>query len=219
VYAPFICGGTAHLMALAAVAVGLLLALCYPGHRTERILIAILILQWPLAQWARWNNGTLDLGNVLPLHLCDAAAVAGIISLWRRHPLAAELCYFWGLAGTVQGLITPNLQQTFPSPAFLAFFALHGGVVMAALYGVAALKLRPRAGSLRRVCAATLIFAAAVSLANAALSTNYAFLCAKPPVASLMDSLGPWPWYILSMMGLAFVLFWLLSLPFRGKAK
>jgi hypothetical integral membrane protein (TIGR02206 family) len=178
-------------------------------------LLCALVLQWPLAQWARWQEGTLALHNVLPLHLCDAAAVAGVVTLLRRHALAAELCYFWGLAGTLQGLITPNLQSGFPALAYWAFFALHGGVVVTALYAVLSMGLRPRSGAVKRVLVATLVFAAGVGLANALLGTNYAFLCAKPPVASLMDALGPWPYYIGSLLGLAAVLFVLLDLPFR----
>jgi hypothetical integral membrane protein (TIGR02206 family) len=43
---------------------------------------------------------------------------------------------------------------------------------------------------------------------------NYGFLRAKPPQASLLDLLGPWPWYILALDALAVVLFTLLYLPF-----
>ncbi|HCN77884.1 MAG TPA: hypothetical protein DIT13_11910, partial [Verrucomicrobiales bacterium] len=73
----------------------------------------------------------------------------------------------------------------------------------------------PRPGALRRMLAFTLGYAALTGLINTALGTNYAFLCRKPEQASLMDHLGPWPWYIGSLVLLAFVLYSLLHLPFH----
>jgi uncharacterized membrane protein YwaF len=39
----------------------------------------------------------------------------------------------------------------------------------------------------------------------------------KPPTASLIDVLGPWPWYLLALEGIAFVIFFILYLPFAIK--
>jgi hypothetical integral membrane protein (TIGR02206 family) len=50
---------------------------------------------------------------------------------------------------------------------------------------------------------------------NALLDTNYGYMNGKPEAASLLDHLGPWPWYLLSLQGVAFVFFGLLLLPFR----
>src|SRR5437660_1290063 len=53
-------------------------------------------------------------GEALPMQLCDWALGAVIVALITRRQLFYEPAYFWGLAGTLQAIITPNLEVTFP---------------------------------------------------------------------------------------------------------
>lgn len=48
---------------------------------------------------------------------------------------------------------------------------------------------------------------------------NYMFLARKPSTASLLDVLGPHPWYLLALEVVAVVLFMLLYLPFAIKKR
>lgn len=54
----------------------------------------------------------------------------------------------------------------------------------------------------------------AVGAINKLLRSNYLFIAHKPETASLIDILGPWPWYILVLEGIGLVLFTLLYVPF-----
>jgi len=96
----------------------------------------------------------------------------------------------------------------------VTFFLLHGGVVVSALHAVTALGCSPRQGAVPRMICVTLAYAAFAALINKALGTNFGFLCHKPDQASLMDSLGPWPWYIGSMVILCGVFYSVLNAPF-----
>ena len=49
---------------------------------------------------------------------------------------------------------------------------------------------------------------------NQILGSNYLFIAHKPETASLIDVLGPWPWYILSLEVIGAVMCLLLYLPF-----
>jgi hypothetical integral membrane protein (TIGR02206 family) len=53
----------------------------------------------------------------------------------------------------------------------------------------------------------------AIFFLNLAIGSNYMFVAHKPLTPSLIDVLGPWPWYILSLEAIGLVLFLLLYLP------
>ena len=51
-------------------------------------------------------------------------------------------------------------------------------------------------------------------LTNWLTGGNYMFLARKPQGASLIDLLGPWPWYILALEGVALFSFFVFFSPF-----
>lgn len=67
---------------------------------------------------------------------------------------------------------------------------------------------------MKRMFVVTMLYTAAVAGINTTLGTNYGFLCHKPVQASLMDHLGPWPWYIGSLILLCVLFYSILNLPF-----
>lgn len=203
-----VCGGVLLFLAL--------LRRFHPGsaRMAECVLACLLLLDWPLAAFSHWRSGTLTWDTGLPFHLCDIAGIAGGIALLTHHRLAAEIVYFFGMAGTLQGLITPNLDVDFPDPRFIMFFVLHGGVVVTALHLVTSLKCRPRPWAVPRMVGLTIVYAFIVGAVNLSLNSNFAFLCEKPAQASLMDALGPWPWYIGSLVILCGVFYSVLDAPF-----
>jgi hypothetical integral membrane protein (TIGR02206 family) len=175
--------------------------------------------------WLCWYalfglRGWLTLSNALPLNLCDWAAVALIVALVHPRQRIYELGYFWGLGGTVQGLITPDIGRGFPDPQFIFFFINHGGIIASLLYLTLGTGLRPTPRSLPRVVFATLAYAGVAGAADFLLGTNYGFLRAKPANPSLLDFLSPWPWYIpeLVLIGLASVLIYYSPFFLRDRA-
>jgi hypothetical integral membrane protein (TIGR02206 family) len=90
----------------------------------------------------------------------------------------------------------------------------HGGVIVAALLLVAGRGIAPRRGAVWRAFAATLAVAVAAAAGSIATGGNYMFLRRKPS-GSLLDLMGPWPWYIAAAALLALAMFAVLALPFR----
>ncbi len=221
--APFPLFGPAHLALLAAVPVaGLGLAALVRARpaleRPVRLgLAAVLALNQLAYLGYAAGHGWISPPAGLPLELCDVAVWLAVAALAGAPPLAGELLYFVGLAGTVQALLTPDLGVAFPSYPAAKFFLGHGGTVAAALLLVATGRLRPRPGAWWRALLVLNAYAAAVLVLDLAAGTNYLYLARKPPVPTLLDRLGPWPWYILSADALAAGLFRLLQLPFRRR--
>jgi hypothetical integral membrane protein (TIGR02206 family) len=165
-------------------------------------------------------HGTWSPKTSLPLALCDVAVLVAAAACWWRVALLVELTYFWGLAGTLQAIITPDLNVGFPHLVFFQYLVGHVGIVVAALFLVVGMGIAPRPRSVGRVFAITLGYSALVGIVDATTGANYMFLRAPPGEWTLLRILGPWPWYVASAAGVAIVLFTLLDAPFwRGRRK
>jgi hypothetical integral membrane protein (TIGR02206 family) len=205
-----------------AIAAGLGCALCViarlrPGPpadwagRALGLLLVAGMIGWQTNQVVHHTwSAELD----LPLNLCDTALLVAALACWSRQPTLVELTYFWGLAGTLQALITPDLYSHFPHLAFLAYMVEHLGIVVAAVFLVVGLRIAPRRGAAARVFALTALFTAVVGAVDAATGSNYMFLRARPSAWSLLNVLGPWPWYIFGAAGLAVLILVVLDAPF-----
>ena len=90
--------------------------------------------------------------DALPMHLCDWASFAVIIALVWRGQLAYELAYLWGLSGTFQAVLTPDLTEAFPNPFFIGFFVDHCGIIVSVLFLTWGLAMRPQPGAVLRAC-------------------------------------------------------------------
>jgi len=179
---------------------------------------------YPLSQ-AAWLSFDIDqsLDNQLPLHLCDVAAFIAGFAMITRKPLLCTLTYFWGLAATVQALLTPAIPVGFPAWPYITFFIQHFAIVGVALYLPIVQSWRPLTPWWKSPLIAygwILIYLLTVMIINRVLHSNFGFAMHPPENPSLIDHLGPWPWYLVSMSGIALVLFLVLALPFsRSSAR
>jgi hypothetical integral membrane protein (TIGR02206 family) len=186
------------------------------------LLASINLCVYPLSLAAWWSLAAeKSIDNLLPFHLCDIAAITAGIALITKRPLFCALTYFWGLAATVQGLLTPAITVGFPALPFVMFFVHHFAVVTAALYLPLVTGWRPKQpfwkGPLE-VYGWSLVYLAFAISANRLLGSNFAFASRPPDNPSLIDHLGPWPWYLLAMQVIALAFFFLLALPFVRKS-
>jgi hypothetical integral membrane protein (TIGR02206 family) len=217
--------GPAHLVVLGLVlAVNLALVplrgvLGVAGRRGARWGLAVLIAVSFAAQTA-WHVavGGWDVRTGLPLHLCDVTALLSIALLLTRSRWLYDFIYFLGIGGALQALVTSNVGiYGFPHVYFVTSMVVHGGIITTALYFTVVEGFRPTWHTLWRVTRWMFAYTVAIFVLNLALGSNYLFIGHRPEFPSLIDELGPWPWYVLSLVGVGIGSLLVLYVPFALK--
>ena len=215
--------GASHLVPVACIAVVNTLIIVFRSSIRDttldvalRALIAGLLLanELGLSLW-RVRHRLWTVQTSLPLHLCGVSVVLGAAMLLTRSFLLFELTYFWAMGGALQGLLTPDVEGwDFPTFRWATTFVSHGLIVTANLYVVFVLGMRPTFASLLKSMVVVNVYGVAMLLFNRATGANYGFLCRKPDQPTLLDLLGPWPWYLLGLEAVAWALSFLFLVPF-----
>ncbi len=158
--------------------------------------------------------GTFDVAEDLPFHLCNVCVYLSPLFMYTRRKELYFILFCWVMSGTLQGVITPNIAEGFPHFNFLRYWIIHCGMVTLMLYNTFILGFRMTFKGAITAFLAIQLYAIFAFLMNFLLHANYAFLNRKPEHASLFDVLGDYPYYIISLEGVAIILFLLCWLPF-----
>ena len=182
---------------------------------TRRTTAFVLLAQeFSLSIW-RMSHGVWEPGTSLPLHLCGMGIVLAAFMMINRNYLLYELVYFWGLGGAIQACLTPNIgEYGYPHYRYFQFFVSHGTLIFASLYMTWVGGLRPTHKSIWKVMGITNIYLVIIAGFNTLTNGNYLFICHKPETGSIMDAMGPWPWYVLVLEVVAVISFYIYYLPF-----
>src|SRR5690242_9976284 len=195
-------------------------------ERSIRLTIAgLLLINYVAYLFVARDFGVTHWYKALPLQLCDWAMIVIIGALWTGNRRWLEIAYFWGIGGTLQAIITPNLPFGFPDLRFISFFVAHSGIIIGIVFLMLVYGFRPRAIGILRTFAWTEVYFVVAFTADLLTGENYGFLMHKPEAASLLNFLSDsHPIYLLEFHLLAFVFFALLYAPFaivdlaRGKS-
>jgi hypothetical integral membrane protein (TIGR02206 family) len=158
--------------------------------------------------------GTFNIQEDLPIHICRIVAVMAPWVYLREKPLWTGICYFWVLVGTVNATLTPDLYSDFPHWEYFNYFGLHLGLIFLPIYYVVVLGHRISLKDLWNAIIASNIFVILSLIINKVLGSNYMFTMRKPEASTILDYLGPWPIYLLSVEALGIALFFVVYLPF-----
>lgn len=178
------------------------------------IACSLLIIESLYYVWAV-KSGIFSVKYSLPLELCSFSLYASILLLWTNNEKLYPFVFFSGIGGAIQAIFTPALEFDFPHFRFFHFFYLHLGIIFTALYFTWVKRMRPTFKTLLASFLTLNVLALTVSIVNYAIDANYMFLKSKPVDGSLLDYLGPYPYYIFVLEFVAFMMFILLWLLFR----
>jgi hypothetical integral membrane protein (TIGR02206 family) len=219
--------GTSHQVVIVVLLVGAVLLVRFGRSHAgqagadrlgKALALAILLFMVPL-QVLYLTPAYWSLQRTLPLNLCDLAWMVAAYALWTHRRWAVALTYYWGLTLSTQAVITPDLAKDFPDPGFLLFWGMHLLIVWSAVYVAWGLRLTPDWRSYRTAVGLTAAWAVTAFAFNEVAGTNYGFLNAKPPTASILDLLGPWPWYVLAEVVIVCVVWALVTWPWVALAR
>ncbi|WP_411768423.1 TIGR02206 family membrane protein [Winogradskyella sp. A3E31] len=144
-------------------------------------------------------SGNYNFSTDLPLFLCSfLALIIPVFSFYRKFWMY-EVLLFIIIAGTTQGVITPDIPEGFPSFDYFRYWTVHLGLLLVIFYATFVFRMRPTFKSVFKAFLALQIYAIVVLLLNWLLNANYSYLSKKPESASALDFFHDWPYYILEL--------------------
>jgi len=160
------------------------------------------------------KTDAFTIADGLPLHLCRILGIVAPVVMYSKNRYALGMFYFFTLAGTLNANLTPDLPEGFPNLSYLCYWMLHSGLVVVAIYSVAVYRLRVNLQDIIRVFLVSNILLVVMYAINHLLNSNYLYTMRTPPSASLLDHMGPWPWYLLSGQGVMLLMMGIVYVPF-----
>jgi len=156
--------------------------------------------------------------ELLPLHLCPIVIILSIFMMFFHSEVIFQAVYFWSI-GAFFAIIMPEIRDGMSNFASQSFFITHFFILFSTAYAFVHFRFRPtRAGFL---CSFLLLVTLAFVMyfVNNKLGTNYLYVNHPPVTKSLMDFMGPWPYYIFSLAGIDIAISFFMYLPFRKNKK
>ena len=187
--------------------------------RVEKVIIAILsavlVLNYVVYLIFIRSRGTTTWQQMLPMQLCDWGMVVVIVAMWTGNQRWFEVAYFWGIGGTLQAVLTPNLPFGFPDWRFISFFTSHCGIIIGVVFLMLTRRYRPYPMSIVRAFLWSEFYFVVTFITDKLTGFNYGFLLHKPEAFSILSFLSDsQPLYLLQMHGLALSFFLALYVPF-----
>src|SRR5947207_10581535 len=189
------------------------------SQRLEKIIIgvlsAVLILNYVIYLIFIRSRGLVDWRQILPMQMCDWGMVVVIVAMWTGNQRWFEVAYFWGIGGTLQAVLTPNLRFGFPDWRFISFFTSHCGIIVGVIFLMLTRRYRPYPLSIVRVFLWPAFYIVVTLAVDKLTGFNYGFLLHKPEAFCILSFLSDLrPLYLLEMHGVALLFFLGLYAPF-----
>ena len=172
------------------------------------VLSVVLILNYIFYLVFIRSRGVVDWRQMLPMQMCDWGMIVVIVAMWTGSQRWFEVAYFWGIGGTLQAVLTPNLRFGFPDWRFISFFTSHSGIIVGVVFLMLTRGYRPYPMSIVRIWLWSEFYFVVTFVVDGLTGFNYGFLLHKPEAFSILSFLSDSrPLYLLQMHGVALLFF------------
>lgn len=155
-----------------------------------------------------------DVKQDLPFHLCRALCLMMPFVMLIRNRFWLGVSYFWIIVGTLNANITPDIEFGYPHYDYFNYWLQHSGLIILPIYAIFVYELRIKWRDFFNAYIGVNLFLVLSLIVNFILKSNYMYSSAKPPSGSLLDYMGPWPWYLITGQALAIGLCGIAIVPF-----
>ena len=154
----------------------------------------------------------LSLARDLPLNICNFSLIIATVSLVTRNRYCFEFSYFIGATAALQSLLTPGLAYIYNHTDYIMFFFQHALIIVLALWNVFVDGMITSKNAILRTMIFLNLMVLPVGVINWFVDSNYMYICEKPLVESPF-LFGEWPWYILSLEVVGFLMMLIAAIP------
>ena len=162
----------------------------------QKALAFAFILVYLITLITTLRNGTWNIQDHLPLHLCRISFIICFITLLSKTQWMYEWCLFLAIPAGFHSLLTPELTNGTSNWFFFDYYFVHAGMLLAPLYLTLIMEMRPRKRAWLHTFYRLQIPVVFIFPLNFIINSNYMYLKAKPIVENPM-LIGQWPYYIL----------------------
>jgi len=141
-------------------------------------------------------NGTWNIQDNLPLHLCRISFIISIIVLFTRKQWMYEWVLFLAIPSGLHSILTPELTKGVSDWFYFEYYFVHAGLIFVPLFLTIVMDMKTRLDAWWKTLLRVQIPVVLIMPFNFLIDSNYMFLKAKPLVDNPL-LIGEWPTYII----------------------
>ena len=190
----------------------------------KQILIGKILSLIPLSalllrMFLKWNYYDFTAKDDLPFHLCRILTFFVPFMMFRPNKKLFDVLYYLIVVGVTNAIITAEIDFGFPHYGYFLYWLIHEGLLLLPVYAIFVFGFRPTFAGIWKALLTINVYLELMFIVNRLTDGNYLYASHKPNVPTLIDYLGDWPVYLLSLELIMVMMSLLIYLPFRSKDK
>ena len=161
-----------------------------------KVLGVAFISTYVISTFISFYNGTWNIQDNLPLHLCRISFLICILVLFTRKQWMYEWVLYLAIPSGIHSILTPEMTQGVSNWFYFDYYFVHAGLILVPLYLTIVMGMRTRVYAWWKTILRVQIPVAVIMPLNFLIGSNYMYLKERP----LVDNpflIGEWPIYVI----------------------